>query len=90
MTAPQPPKALKLARPSFLVGALLVLAGAVVFRGIVPLEPKAAWTVFLMVPGGGFMIFGLTVRAAGRVLAAAQAMPEEDRPKWDEDEEDEK
>jgi len=85
-----PDKALQLARPSFLIGAVLLLAGALVFREIIPLAPKAIWTICLMVPGGGFVIFGLTVTAAGRVLAAAQAVPEEDRPQWDDDEEDEK
>lgn len=81
-----PPKALKLARPAFLVGALLVLAGAIILRGLVPLEPGVVWAIVLMVPGGGLIIFGLTVRAAGQILAAAQAVPEEDRPGWDEDE----
>ena len=81
--------AMKLMRPAYLVGALLLLAGAVIFRGIVPLEPRNLWTIFLMVPGVGLVIFGLTISAAGRVLAAAMATPEEDRPRWDDDEEDE-
>ncbi len=80
--------AMKLARPSFLVGALLLLAGAVVFRGIVPLEPAALWTIFLVVPGVGFLFFGLTVTMAGRVLVAAMNTPEDERPGWDDDEED--
>lgn len=79
--------AMKLARPAFLVGALLVLAGAVVFRGIVELEPKALWTVLLIVSGVGFLFFGLTVTMAGRVLVAAMNTPEDERPKWDDDEE---
>ena len=54
-----PPKALKLARPAFLIGALLVLAGAIILRGIVPLEPGVVWAIVLMVPGGGLIIFGL-------------------------------
>lgn len=85
-----PPRALKLARPSFLVGALLLLAGALVYRDIVALEPKVIWTIVLMVPGAGFVLFGLTVTAAGRILAAAQAVPEDERPTWDDDEEDER
>lgn len=85
--APAKPKVLTLARPVFLVGALMVLAGALVYRGIVPLEPTAIWTIVLMVPGGGLMLFGLTITAAGRVLAAAQAVPEEDRPTWDDEDE---
>ena len=85
--APAKPKALIWARPLFLVGALMVLAGALVDRGIVPLEPTAIWTIVLMVPGGGFILFGLTITAAGRVLAAAQAVPEEDRPTWDDEDE---
>lgn len=89
MTAPAHP-AMKLAAPSFLAGALLVLAGVVILRGIVPLEPKTVWTIALMVPGGGLILFGLTVRAAGRILAAAQAVPDEDRPNWDDEEEDER
>jgi hypothetical protein len=84
-----PPRALKLARPSFLIGALLLIAGAVIFREIVPIEPRIIWTICLMVPGAGFVIFGLTVTAAGRVLAAAEAIPEDERPGWDDDEEDE-
>ena len=83
-----PHPAVKLARPAFLVGALLLLAGAVVFRGVVPLEPKAIWTIGLMVPGVGFVFFGLTVTMAGRVLAAAMATPEDERPEWDDDDED--
>ena len=79
------PPALKLARPAFLIGALLLLAGAVVYRGIVPLEPALIWTICLMVPGGGFILFGFTVTAAGRVLAAAQAVPEDERPTWDDE-----
>lgn len=85
MTAPAHP-AMKLAAPSFLAGALLVLAGVVILRGIVPLEPTSLWAIALMVPGGGLILFGLTVRAAGRILAAAQAVPDEDRPGWDDDE----
>lgn len=81
-----PPKALKLARPAFLIGALLLVAGAIVYRGIVPLEPRAIWTICLMVPGAGSIFFGLTVTMAGRVLAAAKAVPEDERPKWDDDE----
>ena len=84
-----PPRALKLARPSFLVGALLLLAGALVYRDIVALEPKVIWTIVLMVPGAGFVLFGLTVTAAGRVLAAAQAVPETDRPTWDDEKDEE-
>ncbi|WP_300556998.1 hypothetical protein [Maricaulis sp.] len=84
------PRALQWARPVFLVGALLLLAGALVYRGIVPLEPTVIWTIVLMVPGGGFIMFGLTITAAGRVLAAAQAVPEEDRPTWDDEDEETK
>lgn len=79
--------ALKLARPSFLVGALLVLAGAVVFRGIVALEPRPLWTVLLVTPGIGFLFFGLTVMMAGRVLVAAMNTPENERPGWDDEDE---
>ena len=61
-----PPRALKLARPSFLVGALLLLAGALVYRDIVALEPKVIWTIVLMVPGADF-------RLQGRAAAAARS-----------------
>ena len=88
MTEPAHP-AMKLSRPAFLVGALLLLAGAVVYRGVVELEPVAIWTIALMVPGLGFVLFGLTVTMAGRVLTAAMNTPEDERPVWDdEDEED--
>lgn len=80
--------AMKLARPTMLVGALLVLAAAVVFRGIIELEPRNLWAILLVTPGIGFLFFGLTVMMAGRVLVAAMNTPEEDRPTWD-DEEDE-
>ena len=80
--------AMKLARPSFLLGALFVLAAVVVFRGIVELEPRNLWTVLFVVPGIGFLFFGLTVAMAGRVLVAAMNTPEDERPKWDDDEED--
>ncbi|WP_295693751.1 hypothetical protein [uncultured Maricaulis sp.] len=80
--------AMKLARPSFLVGALLILAAAVIFRGIVPLEPRNLWAVVLVAPGIGFVFFGLTVAMAGRVLVAAMNTPEDERPGWDDDEED--
>ena len=80
--------AMKLARPSFLVGALLILAAAVVFRGIVGLEPRNLWTILLVTPGIGFLFFSLTVMMAGRVLVAAMNTPEEDRPAWDDDDED--
>ncbi len=80
--------AMKLARPSFLVGALFVLAAVVVFRGIIELEPRNLWTVLLVVPGVGFLFFGLTVSMAGRVLVAAMNTPEDERPEWDDDEED--
>ena len=44
-----------------------------------------------MTPGIGFLFFGLTVMMAGRVLVAAMNTPEEDRPTWDdEDDEDER
>ena len=43
MSEDTPPKALKLARPSFLTGALLILAGAIILRGFVPLEPIVIW-----------------------------------------------
>lgn len=77
---------MKLSRPAFLVGALLVLAGVVVFRGIAPLEPRNLWTVLLVTPGVGFLFFGLTVMMAGRVLVAAMNTPEDQRPKWDDEE----
>ncbi|BDW99141.1 hypothetical protein [Maricaulis maris] len=80
--------AMKLARPSLLLGALLLLAGAVVFRGVIELEPRNLWTVLLVTPGVGFLFFGLTVTMAGRVLVAAMNTPEDERPKWDDDEED--
>ena len=80
--------AMKLARPAFLVGALLVLAGGVVFRGLVPLEPRNLWTVLLITPGVGFLSFSVTVKMAGRVLVAAMNTPEEERPSWDDDEDD--
>ncbi|WP_323761434.1 hypothetical protein [Maricaulis sp.] len=80
--------AMKLARPSLLVGALLLLAGAVVFRGVIELEPRNLWTVLLVTPGIGFLFFGLTVAMAGRVLVAAMNTPEDERPTWDDDEED--
>ncbi|MAK63507.1 MAG: hypothetical protein CMF75_02005 [Maricaulis sp.] len=83
--------AMKLARPTMLVGALLVLAAAVVFRGIIELEPRNLWAILLVTPGIGFLFFGLTVMMAGRVLVAAMNTPEEDRPTWDdEDDEDER
>ena len=83
--------AMKLARPAFLVGSLLVLAAAVVFRGIIELEPRNLWAIFLVTPGIGFLFFGLTVTMAGRVLVAAMNTPEEDRPsRDDEDDEDER
>ena len=83
--------AMKLARPTLLVGALLVLAAAVVFRGIIELEPRNLWAILLVTPGIGFLFFGLTVMMAGRVLVAAMNTPEEDRPTWDdEDDEDER
>ncbi len=86
MTEPAHP-AMKLSRPAFLVGALLVLAGVVVFRGIAPpLEPRNLWTVLLVTPGIGFLFFGLTVMMAGRVLVAAMNTPEDERPEWDDDE----
>jgi len=85
MTEPAHP-AMKLSRPAFLVGALLVLAGVVVFRGIAPLEPRNLWTVLLVTPGVGFLFFGLTVMMAGRVLVAAMNTPEDQRPKWDDEE----
>ncbi|WP_291844331.1 hypothetical protein [Maricaulis sp.] len=89
MATPEPAHpAMKLARPSFLVGALFVLAAVVVFRGIVELEPRNLWTVLLVVPGIGFLFFGLTVTMAGRVLVAAMNTPEDERPGWDDDEED--
>jgi len=89
MAKPEPAHpAMKLARPSFLVGALFVLAAVVVFRGIVELEPRNLWTVVLVVPGIGFLFFGLTVAMAGRVLVAAMNTPEDERPGWDDDEED--
>ena len=78
--------AMKLARPAFLVGALLVLAGGVVFRGLVPLEPRNLWTVLLITPGVGFLLFSVTVKMAGQVLVAAMNTPEEERPGWDDDE----
>lgn len=78
--------AMKLARPAFLVGALLVLAGVVVFRGIAPLEPRNLWTVLLITPGVGFLLFSATVKMAGQVLVAAMNTPEEERPAWDDDE----
>jgi len=82
---------MKLARPTMLVGALLVLAAAVVFRGIIELEPRNLWAILLVTPGIGFLFFGLTVMMAGRVLVAAMNTPEEDRPTWDdEDDEDER
>ena len=81
--------AMKLARPAFLVGALLVLAGAIVFRGIVPLEPRNLWTVLLVTPGVGFLLFSVTVKMAGQVLVAAMNTPEEERPEWDDDEDEE-
>lgn len=87
MTEPAHP-AMKLARPAFLVGALLVLAGVVVLRGIVPLEPRNLWTVLLVTPGAGLLLFSATVKMAGRVLVAAMNTPEDERPEWD-DEEDE-
>ncbi|MBR9826258.1 MAG: hypothetical protein GYB36_10720 [Alphaproteobacteria bacterium] len=77
MSQTAPPEALKLARPAFLVGALLLLAGAVVYREIIVLEPRTIWTICLMVPGAGFIIFGFTVTAAGRALAALQAQEAE-------------
>lgn len=77
MSQAAPPEALKLARPAFLVGALLLLAGAVVYREIIVLEPRTIWTICLMVPGAGFIIFGFTVTAAGRALAALQAQEAE-------------
>ncbi|WP_417486365.1 hypothetical protein [Maricaulis sp.] len=80
--------AMKLARPSFLLGALFVLAAVVVFRGIVELEPRNLWAVILVTPGIGFLFFGLTVAMAGRVLVAAMNTPEDERPGWDDDEED--
>jgi len=80
--------AMKLARPSFLLGALFVLAAVVVFRGLVELEPRNLWTVVLVTPGIGFLFFGLTVAMAGRVLVAAMNTPEDERPTWDDDEED--
>lgn len=80
---------MKLSRPAFLVGALLVLAGVVVFRGIAPLEPRNLWTVLLVTPGVGFLFFGLTVMMAGRVLVAAMNTPEDERPTWDDEDEDE-
>lgn len=83
--APHP--AVRLARPSLLVGALLLLAGALVFRGVVELEPRAIWTIALMVPGAGFVLFGLTVTLAGRVLTAAINTPENERPSWDDEDE---
>ncbi len=78
MSQPAPPDALKLARPSFLIGALLLLAGAIVYRDIIVLEPKTIWTICLMVPGAGFIIFGFTITGAARALAAAQAAAEEE------------
>jgi hypothetical protein len=83
----EPPKTLKLARPLVLLGAALMLAGLVVFRGFIPLEPKALWTILLMVPGAGFVLLGLTITMAGRILAAAKAIPEDERPTWDDEEE---
>ena len=80
--------AMKLARPAFLVGALLVLAGVVVFRGIAPLEPRNLWTVLLITPGVGFLLFSATVKMAGQVLVAAMNTPEEERPTWDDEDED--
>jgi hypothetical protein len=88
MSQPAHP-AMKLARPAFLVGALLVLAAAVVFRGVVELEPRNLWTILLVTPGIGCLFFGLTVMMAGRVLVAAMNTPEDERPKWD-DEDDER
>ena len=84
---PPPHPAMKLARPAFLIGALLLVAGAIVFRGLVGLEPRAIWTIALMVPGAGFVFFGLTVTMAGRILSAAIATPEHERPQWDDEEE---
>ncbi|WP_203292617.1 hypothetical protein [Maricaulis parjimensis] len=80
--------AMKLARPTLLVGALLVLAAAVVFRGTIELEPRNLWAILLVTPGVGFLFFGLTVMMAGRVLVAAMNTPEEDRPTWDDEDED--
>jgi len=76
---------MKLARPAFLVGALFVLAAAVVFRGVVELEPRTLWTILLVTPGIGCLFFGLTVMMAGRVLVAAMNTPEDERPKWDDE-----
>jgi hypothetical protein len=82
----EPPKTLKLARPAVLTGAFLMLIGLVVYRGWIPVEARALWTILLMVPGAGIVLFGLTITMAGRILAAAKAIPEDERPKWDDEE----
>ena len=65
--------ALKLARPSLLVGGVLVVIGALIWRGFIALEPSAIWAISIGVPGLGLMVFGFTVSAAGRMLAGIVA-----------------
>ena len=65
-TYPHP--AMKLARPSLICGGVLVVLAALIYRGLIPLEPAALWAVLIGVAGFFFLVFGFTVTAAGRVL----------------------
>ena len=67
---------LKWAGPSILGGGVLILAGVLIVRGIIPLEPGMAIGIVIAMIGLFFLIFGFTVRAAGRMLAALPAADE--------------
>lgn len=60
--------AVKLVRPSLILGAVLMVVAGLIYRDILPLMPKAVWVICLIAPGGGLMLFGVTVHMAARAV----------------------
>lgn len=77
MSKTYPHPAMKLARPSLIGGGVLVVLAALIFRGLVPLEPSTLWAILVGVTGFFFLVFGFTVTAAGRILISTMEQAED-------------
>ena len=71
MNEPQPPAALKVARPAMFGGMIVAIAGAAMVSGRVETGLSLFWEIMILAVGVAVLVFGLLALLAWRILQAA-------------------